>query len=121
MSHIFEDFVEFSNMKRANYIDELKEEAKKLPLSSIIEALDFDEIARDVARKNCNFEKGTPISFPIYPIICSFDISVYPGKTKLRRDNFEVREYIGKSAVDFYNTLFKKIEEAIEESRDVPF
>ncbi len=123
MSYIFSDFVEFSNMKREDYIKELKKEAKKLPLSSIIKSLDLDEIGRDVAReKNHRFKKGNPISFSISPVYINFDISVYPDKTKLNRDSLEIREYTGKSAVNFYNALFKKIEKTIEDyDNSVPF
>ncbi len=123
MGYLFEDFVEFSDMKKTDYIDELKKEAKKLPLSSIVENLNLNEIGKEVAReKNYKFEKGTPFSFSIRPIYIHFDLLVYPDKTKLQRDGSEIREYGGKSAVDFYNTLFKEIEEAIKEDQnDMPF
>lgn len=122
MTYIFEDFVEFSNMKREDYIKELKEEAKELPLSSIIEKLDLDELGRDIAEeKNHRFKKGNPISFSIRPVYINFDISVYPDKTEFNRDGSEIRTYTGESAVNFYDALFKKIEKAIKERDDIPF
>ena len=110
-------------MKIEDCIKELKEEAKKLPLSSIIKSLDLDEIGREVARKkNYRFEWGTPISFSIRPITSSFDILAYRNKTNLIRRGFEIRKYTGKSAIIFYYSLFKKIEKAIEDyANEVPF
>lgn len=115
MSYPFEDFAEFCSMKRDDYIEKLKEEAKKVPLSSIVELLDLDEIGQGVAREeNHQFEKGTPISFSIHPRNLSFDISVWPDKTTLSRDHYEIIEYTGESAAKLYTALAERIVAEIE-------
>jgi len=118
----FEDFVELADMDRSDYKEKLKERAKNLPLNSIIECLDLDDLGDTIAREgNYQFEKGNSISFSIHPITCSCSISASPNKITLSRDNLEIRQYTGKDVVNLYNKLSDKIKEAIEWHQDIPF
>lgn len=109
MGNKFNDFGEFCKNEKKVFEGNVKEEAGGLALSSIVETLDIDSIARDVAKSDCySFRDGDGIAFSIPRY--SFNIVVAPDEMLVRLGyNFEVVRYEGKEVSDFYNELSSKI------------